>query len=228
MTPPIHGLVVSVGYSGMLLQCGQVWLRGLASLMVVTSPEDAPTRSAVSLLNQTPAGRGKINLYLTDAFTRDGAAFNKGLAMEEARSVMPWEDWILFFDADIIPPLDWYERLGELQLGYLYGALRYTLDHGVITVVPDDRIGYGYFQLFHAKDPKVQRRPLLDICWRHAGNYDSNFLLSFGSLVKQVPFPVFHKGLQHQNWFGIGKEEAFAQMQATRNGLGIHESERLP
>lgn len=234
MSLRIHGLTVCVDYAEYLAVSLPFWMQGLTSVMVVTSQTDVQTRQTLSLLNQHPRIRPtSLHVYLTDAFTRDGAAFNKGLAMEEARRLMPWEDWILFFDVDVVPPYLWHLNLPELQLGYLYGAKRYhtpDLQHLFSTklnFVPDDRVGYGYFQLFHTKDPKVQKTPLLDTQWRHAGNYDSNFMLSFRSMVQDVGFPVWHIGPQHENWFGKGQRAQFLEMLARRNGMGIQDSEKL-
>lgn len=245
--PRIHGLTVCVGYAEYLTCAAPNWLRGLESLTVVTDPHDAQTRQTLRLIGRNPSFR-PINLFVTDAFTRNGAAFNKGLAMNEALSVVPWEDWILFFDIDVVPSHDWLFRFGEvLQLGYLYGAKRLQtpsleqIGDPALPLVSDDRIGYGYFQLFHSKSPSIYvdganggsqgvrtlRSPLLDTHWRHAGNYDSNFLLSFGLLVRDVGFPVWHIGPQHENWFGKGRKHEFQQMMLTRRGLGIHESEKL-
>lgn len=232
MRPRIHGLTVCVDYAHLFQFSGQQWMRGLASLMVVTTPHDLKTHATLRLLEQTPAARDcQLRVFCTDAFTRDGAAFNKGLAMEEARAVMPWEDWILFFDVDIIPDVNWADSLPELQMGYLYGAWRYQFDQYTsltnLDRVDDDCVGYGYFQLFHSKDPKVQKKPLLDTHWRHAGNYDSNFLLSFRSMVQELPLNLYHIGPQHENWFGVGRKDEFTRMQAARNGLGIQDSEKI-
>lgn len=231
MIPRIHGLCVCVGYSHFLALSGATWRRGLASLTIVTTPTDRTTHKIAQMLadrSQIP-----ISLYKTDVFTTRGASFNKGAAMEEARQTMPWEDWILFFDVDIVPESNWEEKLGTLQLGYLYGAPRHSVETvGDICnpnrpIVPDDRIGYGYFQLFHAHDPKVQKTPLLDTFWRHAGNADSNFLLSFGPYVRDAGIDLWHIGPTHENWFGMGRTEEFRRMQATRGGQGIHPSERI-
>lgn len=232
----IHGLTVCVDYAEYLTLTGPLWMTGLSSLTVVTTHTDTETHRTMSLLDHYPH-RPPLMLCDTDAFTRDGAAFNKGLAMEEARSRMPWEDWILFFDVDVAPPRQWQTYLTHflepLQMGYLYGAQRLhtptlqDLWDVNLSPVPDDRLGYGYFQLFHAKDPKVQQTPLLDVHWRHAGNYDSNFLLSFRSMVRDIGFPVWHIGPQHENWFGKGERAQFLQMMLTRGRAGIHESEKL-
>lgn len=245
LKPRIHGLTVCVDYHAFLLLTGQAWLRGLSSLTVVTSPDDLKTVQTLRLLDRTPIARQcPLRVFVTDAFTRDGAAFNKGLAMEEARQVVPWEDWILFFDIDILPEPEWAEKLGGLQMGYLYGAWRHQVVFGPVgapTKIADDCVGYGYFQLFHSKSPSLYqdgaaggsqgprtlKNPLLDTQWKHAGNYDSNFMLSFRPLVREVPIFLGHIGPQHENWFGVGHKEAYQTMMATRNGLGIQDSEKI-
>lgn len=228
----IHGLCVCVDYSHFLSVSGRVWREGLESLTVVTTPGDFRTKATVQALQS----RAHIPIYLheTSIFYERGASFNKGAAMEEARLWMPWEDWILFFDVDIVPERKWAEVIPpSTSMGYLYSAPRYqaarALDIGDTTVplVPDDRIGYGYFQLFHSRDPKVQRVPVLDTHWKHAGNADSNFLLSFGQYVRELPIDLWHIGPAHENWFGVGKEAEFRNMQKVRGGQGIHPSERI-
>lgn len=208
-------------------------MTGLSSLTIVTSLDDKDTQVLCwDTYLQYCSTNTPVGSFETDAFTRDGAIFNKGLAMEEARTHMPWEDWILFFDADILPPCggsySWPEAIpyypDSLQMGYLYGAWRYNPDG---SRVDDDRPGYGYFQLFHAKDPKVQHTPLLSTHYRHGGNYDSDFLLSFRGLTKTLDLHLVHIGPKGQ-WFGVGKEAEMAEMLRNRRGRGIQPSERLP
>lgn len=237
MAPQIHALTVCVDYSQYLIYSLPRWMLGCASVTVVTTYEDEDTLDLCTRARESYGqhyGRPYNLLCLhTYAFTQDGASFNKGAAMEEARLMMPWQDWILFFDADVVPEIGWQNNLGELQLGYLYGCKRRQITNPWETddlshpIIPDDRVGYGYFQLFHSADPKVQRTPLLETHWRHAGNADSNFLLSFRSMVKELPINLWHLGAKHENWFGVGKEEEFREMQKRRGGQGIHPSEKV-
>lgn len=231
----IHGLTVCVDFADHLsLSLGR-WKDGLAGLTVVTTWSDLATRDLCL--------RAGVQVIRTDAFYRNGAAFNKGLAMEEARQEMPWSDWILFFDADIVPALDWRSRLtydldgvnpsiSLLHPGYLYGTRRYEapaphwIDDPSCNFVNDDRVGYGYFQLFHALHPFCRRTPLLDTHWRHAGNYDSNFLLSWKDQVREVQVPLWHLG-ERGNWYGRFNHREFVEMERKRSGMGIHPSEHL-
>lgn len=230
MIPRIHGLTACVGFGSSLYLALPRWLPQLASLTVVSTGWDATTRlvcQQYAAFQPTP-----IRLHCTDAFTLHGASFNKGLAMEEARAHMPWQDWILFFDADVVPPPDWSDCLSDLHPGFLYGCRRYdapnlrSIGCPNLPLVPDDRVGYGYFQLFHSRHPLVQRRPLLDTCWKHAGNYDSNFLLSFQHLVRELPLRLWHLGDTGQ-WFGVGKKDEMEQLMRMRAGRGIQDSEKI-
>jgi glycosyltransferase involved in cell wall biosynthesis len=219
----IHGLAVSVDYADYLARGIARWRQGLASLLVVTTPADHAT--------QALARRHGADLVETNLFTRDGAVFNKGRAMEYARAYLPWSDWILFIDADVIPPVDWKERLEAQrpQPGWLYGAVRYAGDGTLEDVgqprFPSDVPGVGYFQLFHSADPAVQvapGEPLIDTHWIHGGNYDNRFLDRWRRRcrpVRTVPFRLAHLG-PRDNWFGRGNRAAFAAMQTERRRRG--------
>lgn len=214
----IHGLTVCVDYAAELAHGIGRWRAGLASLTVVTTLEDTATLAL--------AGGAHARVHATDAFYREGAAFNKGRAIEEARRTMHWSNWVLFFDADVVPPADWYQRLGALVPGRLYGCDRFQATPDDI----DDRgqpkcafdvPGVGYCQLFHITDSAVQTapgEPLIDECWQHAGNYDNRFMDRWrrrGAPVVRLPFRLAHLG-ERENWFGRGHRAQFEAMQAER------------
>ncbi len=222
----INGLVVSVNYSEQLAHSIDLWMGGLESLMVVTDFDDNATARM--------AHRHGATVCRTDAFYLDGAHFNKGRAMEQARATMPWSDWILFFDADVIPPADWKQRLEDIQPapGNLYGCWRYD-ERGAR--IPDDCHGYGYFQLFHSADPIAQTSPLIDRHWPHAGNSDSFLMLRWknaGRLAPVLSFGLTHPGGPDHNWFGVGRQELFQEMVRGRmrrgGGWESIEAERIP
>lgn len=222
----IHGLTVCVDYAEELAVGLPRWLAGLASLTVITVHRD---RATIDLV------QGLANLVITDVFYRDGAAFNKGRALEEARADLMARTsrgdppWILLFDADVVPPADWGDRLeGRLEPGTLYGCHRFPASAGALEDrgqphCPGDVPGVGYFQLFHQWDPVVVGvEPLIDVHWIHAGNYD-NRLMDRWRLAKRpiraVPFRVAHLG-PRENWFGRGRREDFLAMQAERRKRG--------
>lgn len=227
----IHGLTVCVNYADFFRRSIARWMDGLASLTVVTTPEDVETQE----LATTHGAR----VFVTDLFTRDGAAFNKGRAMEAARREMPWSDWILFFDSDVVPPAGWSRKL-TLRPGSLYGGYRFDATDGDADLgqprCAHDVPGVGYFQLFHASDPAVRvadGEPLLDTHWRHGGNYDNRFMDRWRSRrmkVQEVPFRLAHIG-ERENWFGRGNRDAFEAMQAERKrrgGTWDHERIEVP
>ena len=212
----INGLVVSVNYSAQLAENIALWRSGMESLTVVTDFKDDMTPEI--------AWKHGAIVFRTEAFYADGAYFNKGRAMENARQILHWfhDDWILLIDADVIPPAAWKAQLeaANPEPGYLYGCWRYD-EHG--RRIPDDSHAYGYFQLFHTLDPIAQASPLIDIDWTHAGNADSSLMLRWrreGKLAPPLPFGVIHPGGPNHNWFGVDKPELFNQMQRQRMRLG--------
>jgi hypothetical protein len=208
----IHGVTVSVNYADLLAQSIAGWAAGLESLTVITDKEDSETFELAAAYN--------ANIAVTESFYADGAAFNKGRAQQEVWRFIPKHEWILLFDADIIPPMFWNVLLGELQPGFLYGAHRYD-EHGAR--IPDDTHGYGYFQLFHGQDPLAQVDPFFDTWWTHAGNGDSTILLRWrdrGLLAPALPLTLLHVGGPSHNWYGRGKESEFERMQQERARRG--------
>ena len=218
-TVKIHGLTVCVDYAEFLRVGLPRWLSGLESLTVVTAPRDIATIEACAEFGAEP--------FVTDLFYKDGAAFNKGRAMEAAR-VAAWgalaPSWRLFFDSDVVPPADWVDKLdrAHAEIGSLYGCLRYDAAADALEDVGQARCsfdvpGVGYFQLFHSADPVVQRSPLLT-SWQHAGNYDNVFMdlwRARGIRVQCVPFRVAHIG-ERENWWGRGKRAEFEAMRRER------------
>lgn len=220
----IHGFVVSVDYSAELAKALPLWMPGLSTLTVITDLKDEATVAVAAAHNAT--------LFRTDAFTRNGATFNKGLAMAEAYAAASPQDWVLLFDADITPETEWALKLKWVQIGYLYGCNRID-DAG--KKIKDDTHGYGFFQLFHSQDPIATGTPVFETCWQHGGNYDSAIMLRWrnaGRLAPALPIRLTHAGIgPSENWFGRGKVGEFRAMQQERRrrggGWSSLEGERL-
>lgn len=228
----IHGLTVCVNYSDFLrLSIGR-WMKHLKSLTIVTSPSDLETPKL--------AEEYGARLFVTNSFYADGAKFNKGRAMEEARLAMPeWEDWFLFFDADVVPEEDWFIRLwgANLAPGKLYGAYRYqcdnaaNLDWRLWPRIPDALCDGGYFHLFHTSDPRagagVQERPLLETCWAHCGVYDSHFSQRWDPELRALsPVRLAHVG-ERENWTGRGDKEGMRALLNERVRRRGYQHERI-
>lgn len=220
----IHGLTVCVGYADFFAAGIARWRAGLASLIVVTTTDDTQTGAL--------AARHGARLVTTDLFYRDGATFNKGRAMEHARRQMPWEDWILFFDSDVVPPSNWKAQLeaSGMRPGSLYGGYRFDAPADAVDDRGQPRCAYdvpgvGYFQLFHVSDQVVQvsgDEPLIDTHWTHAGNYDNRFMDRWREAkqpIQPIPFRLAHVG-ERENWHGRGNRAAFLAMRAERKRRG--------
>jgi len=227
MNTRIHGLTVCVNYADLLALSIERWVHSLASLTVVTDLQDAATAAL--------AEAHGCRVFRTNVFYECGATFNKGAAMEQARQQMPWQDWILFFDADIIPQADWISAADHwLVPGNLYSARRFDaptpedIEAPGLRPITTDGIGVGYFQLFHSGDPKVQQTPpLLETWWKHAGVYDCNFMHRWNPRERHLlPIRLVHVG-PRDNWWGRGNTEAFATMQAERKVRGGWQHERI-
>lgn len=208
MIVPIKGIVVCVGYDDLLALTLHRNARHLTEIIVPTSPEDERTRAVVA---RVPSAR----CWITDAFTRHGGKFNKGLAIESGFDALGRDGWTLIFDADIVLPSTL--PLPVLDPTKLYGAPRRILDPVPTTLPPESEwgkfpmskeTGYpGYFQLFHGSCSTIARRPWYDVTYTHAGGGDGYFESRWPATQKErLPFEVLHLGPRDVNWFGRASE----------------------
>lgn len=214
----IHGLVSCVNYFDLFTKSIALWRHGLDELTVVTSPADTHTQA---LCRQHSAG-----LYITDSFFKNGALFNKGYALSvaahELEIISAKTDWVLIFDADMVPPADWRAKLeaanggtagSGLHPGFLYGARCWQQpEHTANPVlnlkhkpIPQDWV-IGFFSLFHATDQCVPKppEPLFDVCWPTAGCFDTVFTRRWPPNYQVIlAEPKFiHLGEERTNWCG--------------------------
>lgn len=205
MTQDIKGVVVCVGYDDLLEITLQRNMQHLASCLVVTTKDDERTKAVVE---SVPG----CQVYETDAFTRHGARFNKGLALEETWDVIGRSGWIMVWDADILLPRHDRYKIPDLTLGHLYSARRLILEeprrwHEGFdwrnAVLHNDRLFPGYLHVFHANDPALVQRPWYDVTFTHAGGGDGYFQ-SRWRLEDKVRFDwsVLHLGPIDTNWHG--------------------------
>lgn len=200
----IKGIVVCVNYDDLLAITLPRNLKHLSSCLVVTSLTDQRTVDRVKSVG--------CNIYQTDAFTRHGARFNKGLALEEAFDVTGRSGWIMVWDADTLLPPPLLAPMDNLQIGTLYSARRRILinpkewsEHTNWERLPihNDRVFPGYFHLFHADDPVLVRRPWYDVTFSHAGGGDGYFQSRWTDTNKtRFPWHVLHLGPIDTNWHG--------------------------
>jgi hypothetical protein len=179
-------------------------LHHFREVWVVTTSQDARTQQYA---RSVPG----VRLHVTDAFYRDGATFNKGLAIEEAFEAMGRKGWLMHLDADILLPryVDWTFR----EIGHLYGPYRCVLEDvqsfqdGMsweATVVHRESHRFsGYCQLFHATDPHLAQLPWYGVDWAHANGSDIEFGNRWPDRRRVRPdFKVLHLGPTSSNWCG--------------------------
>lgn len=208
----ISGLTVSVNYSEMLAQSIPVWRETLDELIVVTSTRDSQTMALCSC--------SRTKFVATDVFFANGAMFNKSAAMDVGYARLNPDDWVLCFDADVIPDLGWREKLPDLEIGNIYGAARH-LENG--HRIPDENIA-GFFNLFHSTDPNASGFG----SWISAAAYDAEFVSRWHPLNrKYLPLDLLHLGQPGQNWCGVNRSDLMLKMYQERARFGGHEHERL-
>lgn len=230
----IRGIVVCVDYADLLQRSLERWLRG-ADVLIVTKESDRRTRALFEKYRYR-RDLHRLDIHFTDIFHAKGAVFNKGAAMSEAAIVHGWRegaDWLMTFDADTVPPEHWWQALDggayqgngntaiRLRPGLLYGARRYYSPEDVKELIPDynQRMPQswviGFFTLFHASDPHLPSvdEPVFDLCWPHAGNYDTIFCRRWPK-SKQVilDLPMIHLGRERQHWCGRGDRQRLRDM----------------
>lgn len=222
----IRGITTCVGYAGFLSVTLPRNMRHLRECLVITSGDDADT---ISLCRSIPS----VRLHITDAFTRHGAKFNKGLAMEEGFDVLGRHGWILIWDADCLMPDTIY--CGAVQSGRLYGCRRRIcanpsewspgMPWHVFRLIRDGG-PIGFFQLFDGEDPALcNKRPWYDVSFAHAAGGDAYFITHWPPFKHTVlNMDVLHLGPAQVNWFGTD-EESRRVMRAyrVRNGWKINE-----
>lgn len=199
----IVGLTVCVGYGDILAVTIRQNAEHLRRILVVSSPQDEETARVVA---QVP----NVDLYVTDAFYRGGARFNKGAAIEEGFDEIGRSGWILLHDADILFP-DSTMPLADIEVGNLYSCWR--------RLQPDinnwsavqwhklhrrrDAVFAGFFHLFHAGDPALAGPPWYETNWVHAGGADLKFSWRWpAERRRRLHFDVLHIGEVDQNWCG--------------------------
>lgn len=201
----IRAIVVSVNFGDLLRITLSKNSRFFSECVVVTTADDHETQDVVA---QVPNAR----CFITDAFYRHGAVFNKGLAMEEGFDELGRHGWIWIHDADILLP-DNFRWPENMQCGLLYGAprrfiddvtqYREGMDWSTLPLVPDaDRIS-GFFQAYHADDRHIAQLPWYDVTFSHSGGGDGYFDQRWPRAhTRRLPYEVLHLGPWCSSWFG--------------------------
>lgn len=201
----VHAVTTCVhaDYAARLAKALPVWLDTLDSLTIVTVPGD-------------PAEEfhgDNLRVVVTRAFYEttvpfETAHFNKGKALNVGLSFMDQSDWLLSFDADIIPPKNWRSYAEErAEVDCLHGCRR-AYKPGAKFVRHSRFTPIGYFQLWHASDPVAQDRPLFSEWHDNASAYDMDFCERWHKeRWRLLGFTCYHDGNSRRNWYGVGNDE---------------------
>ena len=202
--PDLRGITCSVNYGPLLAVTLPLNMRHLTECLVITSPDDEETQEVAC---SVPG----VSLHVTDAFTRHGARFNKGLSFEEGFDALGRHGMLWIWDADILFPDD--VPFDQLRPRTLHGCQRRILEDPSRwspdldwRTCPKSRDGgpIGYSQIFSADDPALAgKRPWYDVTFAHAGGGDAYFMEHWDAAHRTVlPFDVLHLGKTDWNWFG--------------------------
>lgn len=191
--------------------------------VIVTTTEDKDT------LAWTQAHKEVMPVY-TDALYRNGAVFNKGLALTEGLNALKSicdPEWVAIMDADTFVPPDWRDQLKRVNLDkeWMYGARRVLLPtwadyerlwtDDLNTFEIPKGLGYGYLQLFHWQSQTFQARlatgesypsgrDCTEVDWKfrnYWGDTDDSYTVTRGRLA-ELPFQVFCLGPHGTNHGG--------------------------
>jgi hypothetical protein len=200
----MRAVVVSVDFSDLLALTLPVNRRHFEQVYVITTPADRAT--------QDVADRNGAVVWETNAFYRNGAVFNKWLALEECLDAIGREGWLCHLDADTL----WPQHVPAFprEVGFLYTPLRRIYDPIRLPLPPESEWSdypvhqnihewAGYSQIYHASDPHLGLPPWHETNWKHAGGADSVFQWKWPPAHKvRPPFEVLHLGPAGENWMG--------------------------
>ena len=202
----ISALTTCVGdkYAQALSKALGIWEETCNELLVLTDWKTYQDNRAVFPTRIT---------YVTEIFTAHGASFNKGAALSQGFGLLNPDDWVLNFDADIVPPATWREHVEavykvELLNGQsykLYGCSHRYGEDGALIPDADFPNIWGFFHLWNIADLHSWKRPPFDPTCGHAGNYDHEFMMQWPEDCRVDLWPelkLTHQGEPRESWFG--------------------------
>ena len=202
----LRALITSVNFSD-FLALTLPWNRHhWSEVMVLTTPADTNT--------QEVAHAHGASVYVTNSFYRDGAKFNKYLAIEEALNHFGRHGVLCLIDVDIfwpkhLPPFHYWKP------NRIYSFRRRRLLLDVTAPIPPEKEWYklpmhlltdkcfGFTQIFWADDPVLGPPPWHPLDITHAGLGD-NLFQNRWPLESRVWLErdVLHLGDHGNNWLG--------------------------
>ncbi len=182
---------------------------------------------------QQIAGDLGVHVYVTDAFYKNGAYFNKWLALEEGLDYFGRSDWLWIMDADIFLPkcLTIDPIIGNLYTPHRRMGKVFKLESEWqdLPEAPNTRDFNGYCHIFHSSDWHLPTPPWYQTDWLHAGGADTFFQRNWEPIYKIRPsFEVLHVGPTGTNWCGVGNFDTLRKLRSIRHPEYYHERIHLP
>lgn len=201
---PLRVIIVSVDFGDFLAETLPYNRHHYSEVMIVTTPTDSETIEVAKSNN--------ASIYTTDVFHRNGAAFNKFAAIEEALNYFGRHGWIVFKDADIF----WPKKMpSDYKEGKLYSIKRRRLlldtsapipreeDWTSLPLDPQYSECMGFTQIFNAKDGVLGSPPWHSLNLHHAALGDSHFQSKWDLSNKVwLDIDCLHFGNYATNWMG--------------------------
>jgi hypothetical protein len=214
-------ITVCVDYAKFLSQTLPYNRHHFSEWIIITASKDEAT---IQLAKENDA-----SCIITDAFYRDGADFNKYLALEEGlKLVHNAFEWVCILDADIFWPrmIDFKPKLGKLYTPYR--MMSQTFKPEPWTHPNIDKDWNGYCQIFHPHDRALGPAPWHETNWKHAGGGDTMFQNKWHPQDKvRPPFIVLHIGEPRVNWCGVGNKDKLEKYMKLRAKNKNFEAEKL-
>ena len=193
----IEMISVCVNYSDFLVHTLPRNKKQVDDIIIVTTDKDLDT--------QKVCNDNGVKFITTDRFYEGGAQFNKGKGINAGFPALNRSDWILHFDADMLLPDDFAEKIRtkDLDVESIYGTGRYLCPsyESWMKYVRTGRrrprwryqgrtvsVAMGFFQLFNAKSKALTNEigPWYPEGFGHAGRSDRLFMRKWGANWKKI------------------------------------------
>jgi len=166
MEQKIEAVIVSFGMLDLLSITLPRNLPELDHVIIVTKPEDKETIEYCKSLNSN-----KISVVTTDAFTYNGAVFNKGLSIDVGLRYLRYNEWVVLMDNDCVLIKDYHQKFLNFAIDkeYIYGSRRFLIEkiadwYNFIDGFSTEKdfllvrgFCYGFFSAFHYESTTYQR-----------------------------------------------------------------------
>ena len=201
----LRTIITSVGFADFLALTLPYNRHHWGQVCVLTTPADTDT--------QKVAVANNAFFFATDNFYKDGAKFNKFLALEECLDHFGRHGIICLVDADVFWPRS--VPFSNWRRGHIYSFKRRRLLLDTTAPIPpepewqhlplDPQFGecLGFTQIFHSNDPHLGRPPWHRIDITHAALGDSYFQARWPLRNRiWIDQDVLHLGNYANNWLG--------------------------